>query len=199
MGKVVDENSNAKASSSKTMLVSENTSGNLSLKEALSQKFNQLTKFTEEDDTTEQVDWEDDAPTPTNTFESPRSDKAELGVITDKKGKSKFLKAISREERNQEISEVVDESISKQIDALHRLHPNINPKTIALLKTVKGLKARNEIIAAIPDNELVNKELMAKAIASENSDGANSTTDKMKFLMGLKIKLKKLKKCLKMK
>jgi hypothetical protein len=111
----------------------------------------------------------------------------------DKKGKNKFLEAISREETKQEISEVVDSKVSKTIDTIQKIYPNINPETIALLKTTKGLKARNEIIAAIPDNELVNKELMAKAIASENSDGANSQTDKMKFLLGLKNKAQKIK------
>jgi hypothetical protein len=171
-----------------------NVSEGSSLMQALSNKFDQISKNIKDEDETIVSDWEDNAPTPTNNqFESPRSDKAELGIVMDKKGKNKFLEAISREETKQEISEIVDPKISKTIDTMQKVYPNINPETIALLKTTKGLKARNEIIAAIPDNELVNKELMAKAIASENSDGANSQTDKMKFLLGLKNKAQKIK------
>jgi hypothetical protein len=111
-----------------------------------------------------------------NSSESPRSDKAELGIVTDlgttsKKGKNKFLDAIAMGNIPSSPS-----NISPILDPVREKFPNLSKETLEKLSTVDGFKNRDKIIASLSEDELkvsspsFEKPIIDKKLLIENKE-----------------------------
>jgi len=119
------------------------------------------------DDSLANDTWEEsEQTTPTNLkgkgkaidLESPRSDKAELGIVDEnigknilKKGKNKFLDAIKKDEN---INPLPTSKISAALKPVMENFPNLKPETLEKLSVLEGIKNRDEILETLSDEEL---------------------------------------------
>lgn len=131
-GRILEEDNNATASSSKVKIDTPTTKKS-GILEALSNKFDKINQI-EKEEIQGSEEWDESGnTTPTNI----------------KKGKKKFLEAIKKEE-----SSVVNPKISGVLDSIKQNFPYLSEKTLEKLSTKEGIENRAEIINSIPDNEL---------------------------------------------
>lgn len=131
-GKVTDD------TSSETPLVEISENKTPSLMESLTKNFNKIRPMItgeDLDDIDTKDDWEEsNQTTPTNkidkTINSPRSDKAELGITIDKgKGKAKFLDAISNDDDEDKYQQT-SSKIATVLKSIQEKFPNLSQKTL---------------------------------------------------------------------
>jgi hypothetical protein len=141
----------------------------------LSDKLDKIRAATDDDDNTEDK-WDDGASTPTNSVfgntamdivnkdgsDSPRSDKAELGINYDNE-KQKFLdsinvaKASSSKLKGKYKEEITEYEIPPVIKPILEHFPNLSSNTIEKLSVAEDEKGRQEILQIIPLEELTVK------------------------------------------
>lgn len=182
---VIKGETNVEAGSSK--ITFETKSKPSSLADALARQFEKIRPVMSDDqpEIDESKDWDGET-TPTNLNkgnleESPRSDKAELGIIEEnlstKNKKQKFLDSISHDSQNNSSSS----KISPALKPIMENFPNLSKQTLEKLSTVEGFKNRNEILNELSDEEfsLIDKELKKPFSEMEDDEIAKIKLDKI--------------------